>query len=83
MVARSVASVLTDFTPKHVPAERVTVFAAVSRDRAELLAEIEEPSEDVVELIDYELKVKEAFVAGRRIWPGRGRGAVRGRENPA
>ena len=65
MVARSVASVLTDFTPKHVPADRVTVFAAVSRERADLLAKIEEPSEDVVELIDYELKIKEAFVAGR------------------
>jgi uncharacterized protein YhaN len=65
MVARSVASVLTDFTPKHVPADRVTVFAAVSRERADLLAKIEEPSENVVELIDYELKIKEAFVAGR------------------
>jgi hypothetical protein len=65
MVARSVASVLTDFTPRPVPADRVTVFAAVSRERADLLAEIEQPSEDVVELIDYELKIKEAFVAGR------------------
>ncbi|MDR6635855.1 hypothetical protein J2X72_004669 [Phyllobacterium sp. 1468] len=65
MVARSVASVLTDFTPKHVPADRVTVFAAASKERADSLAEIEEPSEDVVELIDYELKIQEAFVAGR------------------
>ncbi|CAN7700289.1 hypothetical protein LJR231_005784 [Phyllobacterium sp. LjRoot231] len=65
MVVRSVASVLTDFTPKHVPADRVTVFAAVSRERADILAEIEEPSENVVELIDYELKIKESFVAGR------------------
>ena len=45
MVARSVASVLTDFTPKHVPADRVTVFAAVSKERADILAEIEEPSQ--------------------------------------
>ncbi len=65
MVVRSVASVLTDFTPKHVPTDRVTVFAAVSKERADILAEIEEPSQNVVELIDYELKIKEAFVAGR------------------
>ena len=65
MVARSVASMLIDFTPKHVPADRVTVFAAVSKERADILAKIEEPSENVVELIDYELKIKEAFVAGR------------------
>jgi hypothetical protein len=57
--------VLTDFTPKHVSTDRVTVFAAMAKERTEVLSNVEEPSENVVELIDYELKVKEAFVAGR------------------
>jgi hypothetical protein len=65
MVSRTVASVLTDFTPRPVPADRVTLFTTVI-DRSETLAaEIEEGSEHVVDLIDYELKIKEAFVAGR------------------
>ncbi|TXR47200.1 hypothetical protein [Phyllobacterium endophyticum] len=65
MVSRTVASVLTDFTPRPVPADRVTLFTTVI-DRSEVLAaEIKEGSEDAVDLIDYELKIKEAFVAGR------------------
>jgi hypothetical protein len=65
MVSRTVASVLTDFTPRPVPADRVTLFTTVI-DRSETLAaEIEEGAEHVVDLIDYELKIKEAFVAGR------------------
>jgi hypothetical protein len=64
MASRSIASMLTDFTPKLVPADRMTVFT-VSKERANTIPDAEEPLEDVVELIDYELKVKEAFSAGR------------------
>lgn len=63
MNARSIASMLTDFTPKLVPADRMTVFSA-SKERTVAVV-TEELSEDVVELIDYELKIKEAFSAGR------------------
>ena len=35
MSSRSIASMLTDFTPKHVPADRITVFAAVSKETAD------------------------------------------------
>ncbi|SFJ49705.1 hypothetical protein SAMN04515648_4305 [Phyllobacterium sp. CL33Tsu] len=64
MSARSLASVLTDFTPKRVPPDRVTVFTSV-RERAAALDEVIEPAEEIVDIIDYELKVKEAFAAGR------------------
>lgn len=64
MSARSLASVLTDFTPKRVPPDRVTVFTSV-RERAATLDEVIEPAEEIVDIIDYELKVKEAFAAGR------------------
>ncbi|SDO88960.1 hypothetical protein SAMN05428967_0461 [Phyllobacterium sp. YR620] len=64
MSARSLASVLTDFTPKRVPPDRVTVFTSV-RERAVALEEVIEPAEEIVDIIDYELKVKEAFAAGR------------------
>ncbi len=63
-MARSIASVLTDFTPKHVPDDRITVFAAATRERAELFDGDAAP-EDVVELIDIELKIKETFELGR------------------
>lgn len=65
MAARSIASVLTDFTPKHVPADRVTVFTGAGKERTEQLEDTAEPLEDIVDIIDYELKVKEAFAAGR------------------
>jgi hypothetical protein len=65
MAARTVASVLTDFTPKHVPANRVTVFTGADKERADPLEDAAEPLEDIVDIIDYELKVKEAFAAGR------------------
>ncbi len=65
MSARSVASVLTDFTPKHVPADRVTVFTASPRDRNVPVDDDAGPAEAIVDIIDYELKVKDAFAAGR------------------
>ncbi len=65
MVARSIASMLTDFTPKHVPADRVTVFTSAGKERTDPPEEPIEPLEDIVDIIDYELKVKEAFAAGR------------------
>lgn len=61
---RSIASMLTDFTPQHVPADRVTVFSAPS-ERITIKTDIDDAPEEVVELIDYELKIKEAFAAGR------------------
>ncbi|MEK1886238.1 MAG: hypothetical protein AAAB35_01395 [Phyllobacterium sp.] len=64
MSARSVASVLTDFAPKRVSADRVTVFTG-TRERTVSLEETAEPAEEIVDIIDYELKVKEAFAAGR------------------
>ncbi|QND50650.1 hypothetical protein HB779_01375 (plasmid) [Phyllobacterium sp. 628] len=64
MAARSIASMLTDFTPKIVPDDRITVFAAATRERAEPFGADDAP-EDVVELIDVELKIKEAFEFGR------------------
>lgn len=64
MNARSIASVLTDFTPKRVPADRVTVFTG-GKERTVALEETAEPAEEIVDIIDYELKVKEAFAAGR------------------
>lgn len=63
-MARSIASMLTDFTPKHVPDDRVTVFAAATRERVETLVDDAVP-EDVVDLIDIELKIKETFELGR------------------
>ena len=63
MNARSVASVLTDFTPKRVPADRVTVFTG-AKERNAPVEEAAEPTEEIVDIIDYELKVKEAFAAG-------------------
>jgi hypothetical protein len=65
MATRSVASVLMDFTPKHVPADRVTVFTGAGKERTDPLEDTAEPLEDIVDIIDYELKVKEAFAAGR------------------
>ncbi|PSH68159.1 hypothetical protein CU102_14630 [Phyllobacterium brassicacearum] len=65
MSSRSIASMLTDFTPKHVPADRITVFAAVSKETADPIVEHEESAERVDDLIDYELQIKEAFNAGR------------------
>lgn len=61
---RSIASMLTDFTPQHVPADRVTVFTAPG-ERITIKTDIDDSPEEVVELIDYELKIKEAFAAGR------------------
>lgn len=61
---RSIASMLTDFTPKHVPADRVTVFTAPG-ERIIVKSDADDIPEEVVELIDYELKIKEAFAAGR------------------
>ncbi|MEP7453728.1 hypothetical protein [Phyllobacterium sp. SB3] len=61
---RSIASMLTDFTPKHVPADRVTVFTAPG-ERITIIPDADDVPEEVVELIDYELKIKEAFAAGR------------------
>jgi hypothetical protein len=61
---RSIASMLTDFTPQHVPADRVTVFTAPG-ERVTLKTDADDAPEEVVELIDYELKIKEAFAAGR------------------
>ncbi|MDA4629814.1 hypothetical protein NZA98_01575, partial [Escherichia coli] len=63
-MARSIANMLTDFTPKHVPDDRVTVFAAATRERVETLVDDAVP-EDVVDLIDIELKIKETFELGR------------------
>jgi hypothetical protein len=63
-MARSIASVLTDFTPKHVPDDRITVFAAATRERADH-GDNDPVPEDVVELIDIELKIKETFELGR------------------
>ncbi|MBA8879807.1 hypothetical protein [Phyllobacterium myrsinacearum] len=63
-MARSIASVLTDFTPKHVPDDRITVFAAATRERADP-GDSDTAPEDVVELIDIELKIKETFELGR------------------
>jgi hypothetical protein len=65
MASRSIASVLTDFAPKHVPADRVTVFTSTGKERADPPENTPEPLEDIVDIIDYELKVKEAFAAGR------------------
>ncbi|UXN66617.1 hypothetical protein N8E89_26415 (plasmid) [Phyllobacterium sp. A18/5-2] len=64
MAARSIASVLTDFTPRHVPADRVTVFTGTGKERNGPPEEAAEPLKDIVDIIDYELKVKEAFAAG-------------------
>ncbi|MHC1551714.1 hypothetical protein [Phyllobacterium sp. K27] len=61
---RSIASMLTDFTPQHVPADRVTVFTTPG-ERITIKADANDTPEEVVELIDYELKIKEAFAAGR------------------
>ena len=84
MVARSIASVLTDFTPKHVPADRVTVFAAgTGKERADPLEDRQSRSKMLLTLIDYELKVKEAFAAGRQSGQAEAVGSVRGREDPA
>jgi hypothetical protein len=65
MSPRSIASMLTDFTPRHVPAERITVFAAVSKEPPDAIIESQDATEEVDDLIDYELRVKEAFDAGR------------------
>lgn len=65
MSSRSIASMLTDFTPRHVPAERMTVFAAVSKEPPDAIIELQDATEEVDDLIDYELRVKEAFDAGR------------------
>ncbi|MGH6859049.1 MAG: hypothetical protein ACRECY_02265 [Phyllobacterium sp.] len=61
---RSVAGMLTDFTPKLVPEDRVTVFT-VGADRTAPSAAQTGASESVTELIDHEARVKEAFSAGR------------------
>lgn len=63
-MGRSIASMLTDFTPKHVPDDRVTVFAAATRERVET-SEDDAVADDVVDLIDIELKIKETFELGR------------------
>lgn len=65
MSSRSIASMLTDFTPKHVPADRITVFTGLGKERVDPVEGPAEPAEDIVDIIDYELKVKEAFDAGR------------------
>ncbi|EJN06376.1 hypothetical protein [Phyllobacterium sp. YR531] len=62
--SKSIASMLTDFTPKLVPADRVTVFTAPG-ERIAIKPDFDDAPEEVVELIDYELKIKEAFAAGR------------------
>jgi hypothetical protein len=65
MATTTVASVLTDFTPKHVSADRVTVFTGASKEHADPMEDTAEPLEDIVDIIDYELKIKDAFAAGR------------------
>ena len=42
MASRSIASMLTDFTPKLVPADRMTVFTA-SKERVNIIPDAEEP----------------------------------------
>ncbi len=67
--SRSIASMLTDFTPKLVPDDRVTVFTTPG-ERITIRPDADDAPEEVVELIDYELKIKEAFAAGRESGQG-------------
>ncbi|MCX8280929.1 hypothetical protein OSJ77_12060 [Phyllobacterium sp. 0TCS1.6C] len=62
--ARSLANILTDFTPKRVPDERIAVFT-LPRETAGFAATDDHRPDDIVEQIDHEANVKEAFEAGR------------------
>ncbi|MBB2973808.1 hypothetical protein [Mesorhizobium sp. RMAD-H1] len=63
MGAPSIASFLSDFSPRRIPDERVIILPASSKE--------EEPDEEIVaeqpfeEVVDVELRVKQAFEAGR------------------
>ncbi|GGA98063.1 hypothetical protein GCM10011491_27860 [Brucella endophytica] len=66
MSAVSIASFLTDFSPRRIPDERVVILSALREEEPEP-EQLDEPSaEQAFEAaVDVELQVKQAFEAGR------------------
>ncbi len=84
MNSRSIASMLTDFTPKHVPADRDYGFYRSWSSKDDNADPIVDDSPNVlIDLIDYELQDQGSLQRGTGSRPGRSLGSVRGREGQA